>query len=68
MRKLKPEEVQEGKVFYNSERSVKVLEVKTIELYSSSCRVVFFQDVEKHRGSTGLPIELFCKQYKRKKR
>lgn len=69
MKKLTEREIQQGKVFHgkNGEGSVKVLEVKTIKLYSSPCRVVFFQDVERHRGLTGLPMELFCKQFQRKK-
>jgi len=70
LKKLSEREIQPGKVFHsrNGEKSVRVLEVKTIELYSSPCRVVFSQDVEKHRGPTGLPMDLFCAQYKRRKR
>ena len=70
MRKLTEKEIQQGKVFYgkNGEGSVRVLEVKTIKLYSSPCQVVFFQNLNKHTGPTGLPINLFCKQYQRKKR
>ena len=70
MRKLTEKEIQPGKVFHgkNGEGSVKVLEVKTVELYPSPCRVVFLQNLDKHTGPTRLPIDLFCKQYQRKKR
>lgn len=70
MKKLSEREIQSGKVFHskNGEKSVRVLEVKTIELYSAHCRVVFFQDTEKNTGTTGLPIDLFRAQYKRRKR
>lgn len=68
MKKLDPKEIQEGKVFHNSEHSVKVLEIKTVEPYSSPRQVVLFQSLNKHTGPTGLPMELFCKQYQRKKR
>ena len=75
MKNLQPKEVQEGKVFHskNGEESMRVLEIKTLEvktteLYFAPCRVVFFQDVKKNTEARGLPIGLFCAQYKRKKR
>ena len=72
MKKLKPEEVQEGKVFHNAEESVKVIEVKTIKLCSSPCQAVFFQDVKKDRRRdgrpTGLPMDVFLRRFRRRKK
>ena len=68
MRKLKSEDIQEGRVFHNAGQSVRVLRTEVIESQSSSLQVVFFQDVSKNTGTTGLPIDLFRAQYKRKKR
>ena len=68
MKKLKPEEIQEGKVFYSAEESVKVLKTETGKSQSPPLQVVFFQRLRKRGEERRLPIDDFCAQYKRRKR
>jgi len=68
LRKLKPEEIQEGKVFHNNGRSVIVLETRTetIDSQSSPLQLVVFRDLRNRTEKRRLPIEDFCDQYQRK--
>ena len=68
MRKLKPEDIQEGRVFHNSEESAKVLRTETRGPQSPPLRVVVFQDLGNRVEERRLPINIFCARYKRKKR
>jgi len=68
LKKLKPEEVQEGKVFHNAEESVRVLRTETREPQSPPLRVVVFQRLGNREEERRLPIDKFCKRYQRKKR
>ena len=68
MRKLKSEDIQEGRVFHNAERSVKVLRTEMIEPQSPPLQVVVFQDLGNRAEDKRLPINVFCVQYKRRKR
>jgi len=68
LRKLKPEEVQEGKVFHNGGQSVRVLRTEMTESHSPPLRMVVFQELGNRTEERRLPINIFCTQYKRKKR
>ena len=68
MKKLKPEEVQEGKVFHNAEQSVRVLRTETTKSQSPPLRVVVFQGLGNRVEERRLPIDMFRKQYQRRKK
>ena len=69
MKKLKLEEVQEGKVFHNKGESVRVLKIKMGESQSPPVRAVVFQESGNHRAAKRcLPISDFCVRYQRRKR
>lgn len=68
MKKLKPEEVQEGKVFHNAEESVRVLRTETEKPQSPPLRVVVFQGFGNRAEERRLPIDMFCKRYQRRKK
>jgi hypothetical protein len=56
LRKLKPEDIQEGRVFHNGERSVRVLRTEVV-----------FQDLGNWAKEKRLPMSDFCARFKRRK-
>lgn len=68
MRKLKPEEVQENKVFHNNKESVRVLRTETREPQSPPLQAVVFQGLGNRGEERRLPIDEFRKQYQRRKK
>ena len=70
MKKLNPEEIQEGKVFHNAEHSVRVLGTETLKFQSPPIQVqaVVFQELGNQAEAKRLPIDYFCARYTRKKK
>ena len=68
MRKLKPEEVQENKVFHNNKESVRVLRIETKEPQSPPLLAVIFQRLGNRAQAKRLPIDIFCAEYERRKK
>ena len=70
MKKFKPEDIHPETVAHSNGRSVRVIAVGTRDNPGPATPVVVFKDLAQgaRAQENRLPTDLFCKQYRRRKR
>ena len=68
MKRLEPQEIQEGKVFHQNGQSVEVLRLETRQIGAETFQVVVFREIGSHNGERNLRVPDFCDKYQRRKK